>query len=178
MNKIKIPKILQIKGVHPQDCITFGTIFDVDRLLISPDNADSADQIPTVFEDKQSWPTKTSIKCFNCTCQFDSVPVPCPVTMQRKKNDVVMFTLRKNKNNKVIVFCSFECLINNIFEVIYNESDRKLTLKMTELMAVVFGVHPKSMKRGLGREDIDQFGGQLTVKKFKNQLTPIYWNQN
>lgn len=175
MNKIKIPKILQIKGVHPQDCITFGTIFDVDRLLISPDSRESSEQIPSILQDKQSWITSSNIKCVNCTLNFDSVPIPCPVTMQRKKNGEIMFTLRKNKNNKVVAFCSFECLINNIFEVIHNESDRILTLKMVEMMSIVFGVHPKSIRRGMSREDIDSYGGQYTIKKFKNQITPIYW---
>jgi hypothetical protein len=175
MNKIKIPKILQIKGVHPQDCITFGSIFDVDRLLISPDTREH-EQTPSIFQNKESWILSSPTKCINCTLNYDSVPVPYPTNMQRKKNGEIMYTLRKNKSNKVVLFCSFECLINNVFEVNHNESDRITTLKMIEMLAVSFGVHPKYVRRGLSREDIDSFGGQNTVKKFKNQLTPIYWN--
>jgi hypothetical protein len=178
MNKIKIPKILQIKGVHPQDCITFGTIFDVDRLLISNDVKDADESLPSIFQDKSAWVKSTNTKCMNCTLNFDSVPVPCPLLMQRKKNgEDIMFTLKKNKNNKVIVFCSFECLINNTYEIIHNESDRIMTLKLIELLAISFGVHGKSIKRGLSREDIDLFGGAWNVKKFKNQITPIYWHE-
>lgn len=173
MNKIKIPKILQIKGVHPQDCITFGSIFDVDRLLISPDNREE-EQVPSIFQNIGTWITSANTKCINCTCKIESIPIPYPINMQRKKTSEIMFTLRKNKNNKVVLFCSFECLINNIFEIIQNESDRMITLKIVEMMAIAFGVHPKSIKRGLSREDLDIFGGQYTVKKFKDQTTPIY----
>ena len=174
MNKLKIPKILQIKGVHPQDCITLGSIFETDRLLISPDTRE--DIIPSIFQNKQSWIVSSNINCINCTLPFDSVPVPCPVSMQRKKNSEIMFTLRKNKNGRIPLFCSFECLINYIYENIHNESDRSLILKMIEYLAIIFGVHSTSMKRGLSREDIDTYGGLLSVKKFKNQIIPIYWN--
>ena len=173
MSKLKIPKILQIKGVHPQDCITIGSIFDNDRLLITAEVKE--DSVPSIFQDKDTWVRFSSLKCVNCTLTFDSIPIPCPITMQRKKNNDVMFTCKKNKNNKVIVFCSFECLINHVFDTISNDSTRTLILKMVEYMAVAFGVHPKSIKRGLGREDIDAYGGLYTVKKFKNQLVPIYW---
>ena len=172
MSKIKIPKILQIKGVHPQDCVTLGAIFEIDRLLISPEVHEEI--VPSIFQDKTTWITSASTKCVNCTLTYDSVPIPCPVSMQRKRSGDIMFTLRKNKSGKIPLFCSFECLMNNVFDVIHNESDRSLTLKMIEFMAIAFGIHPKSVKRGLGREDIDMYGGIYTVKKFKNQVTPIY----
>jgi hypothetical protein len=170
MNKIKIPKILQIKGVHPQDCITFGSIFDVTTQV----NINNKDEIPTIFQDKYNWIKSTNTKCLNCTLEFDSIPIPCPINLQRKKNNEMLFTLRKNKHNKVILFCSFECLINHVFEVIYNESDRILTLKMIELLAINFGINSKNIKRGLSREDLDIYGGNFNVKKFKNQITSIY----
>jgi hypothetical protein len=173
MNKIKIPKILQIKGVHPGDCVTMGSIFEIDRLLIAPDVREEI--VPSIFQDKQTWITSVSTKCVNCTLSFDSVPIPCPASMQRKKSGDIMFTLKKNKFGNVPTFCSFECLLNHVFETVYNESDRSFILKMIEFMAIVFGVHPKSMKRGYGREDLDSFGGPHTIKKFKNQVTPIYW---
>lgn len=173
MSKIKIPKILQIKGVHPQDCVTLGSIFESDRLLINPDMREEI--IPSIFQDKQTWITSVNTQCINCTLNFDSIPIPCPATMQRKKSGEIMFTLKKNKFGKATLFCSFECLINHVFETIYNESDRTFILKMIEFMAIVFGVHPKSIKRGFGREELSNFGGLSTVKKFKNQITPIYW---
>jgi hypothetical protein len=174
MSKLKIPKILQIKGVHPQDCITLGSIFENDRLLITPEVRE--ENVPSIFLDKKSWITGVSTKCVNCTLAYDSVPIPCPASMQRKKTNDIMFTLRKNKNGKIPLFCSFECLINHVFEIIHNDSDRSFTLKMIEFLAIEFGVHPKSYKRGLGREDMDMYGGLITVKKFKNQINPIYWN--
>jgi hypothetical protein len=173
MDRFKIPKILQVKGVHPNDCVTLGSIFNTDRLLTTEIKEDS---IPAIFSDKQLWITKTPIKCINCTLNFDSVPVPFPLTMQRKKNDEMMFTLKKNKNNKVIVFCSFECLINHIYLNIHIESDRRIFLKIVEHLAEAFGVHPNSIKRGLGHLDIDSYGGEITVKKFREQIHPIYWN--
>lgn len=172
MNKIKIPKILQIKGVHLQDCITIGSIFDTDRLLISATERET-EHTPSIFENLQSWIYFTDTKCINCTFKIDSVPIPYPINMQRKKNNEIMFVLRKNKNNKVVLMCSFECLMNHIFETVYNEADRLILLKIVEMMAIPFGIHPKSIKRGMSREDIDIYGGQFTVKKFKDQITLV-----
>ncbi len=173
MNKIKIPKILQIRGVHPQDCITIGALFDNDRLLIEPEQKEEI--VPSIFQDKESWITSTTRPCINCTLKFDSVPIPIAITMQRKKNNDIMFSLKRTSDGVVLLLCSFECYINYIIETVYNESDRHNLLKIMEFLAISFGVHHKSIVRGRGREELDSYGGPITVKKYREQIHPIYW---
>ena len=173
MNKIKIPKILQIKGVHPQDCITLGAIFDTDRLLIAPEQKEEV--VPSIFQDKSNWITSTSRPCINCTLKFDSVPIPIAINMQRKKTGEIMFSLKRTVSGTVILLCSFECYINYLLEIVHNDSDRHNLLKMMEFLAIAFGVHPKSISRGHSREDLDSYGGPISVKKYKDQIHPIYW---
>ena len=173
MNKIKIPKILQIRGVHPQDCITLGAIFDSDRLLIAPEQKEEI--VPSIFQDKSSWIVSTSRPCINCTLKFDSVPIPIAITMQRKKTGEIMFSLKRTTGGAVLLLCSFECYINYIIDTIHNESDRHNLLKIMEFLAIAFGVHPKSVIRGHSREALESYGGPVTIKKHKEQIHPIYW---
>ncbi len=173
MNKIKIPKILHIKGVHPRDCITLGSIFDTDRLLIAPEQKEEI--IPSIFQEKSDWITSTHRPCINCTLKFDSVPVPIAIAMQRKKTGEIMFSLKRTSSGTVLLLCSFECYINYIIDTVHNESDRHNLLKMMEFLAIAFGVHPKSIIRGKSREDLDIYGGPLLVKKYREQIQPIHW---
>lgn len=173
MHKIKIPKILQIKGVHPQDCITLGAIFDSDRLLIAPEQKEEI--VPSIFQEKSDWIVTTNRPCINCTLKFDSVPIPIAIVMQRKKTGEIMFSLKRTSSGTVLLLCSFECYINYIVETVHNESDRHNLLKMMEFLAIAFGVHPKSIMRGKGREELDIYGGPLFVRKYKEQIHPIYW---
>ncbi len=173
MSKTKIPLILQIRGVVPQDCITLGSIFDSDRLLIEPETKEEI--VPSIFQNKESWIVSCNRPCINCTMKFDSVPVPIAISMQRKKTGEIMFSLKRTASGVVILLCSFECYINHIFEIVHNDSDRHQLLKYMEFLAIAFGVHPKSILRGKNREELDIFGGPITVKKYKEQINPIYW---
>ena len=173
MSKIKIPYILQIKGVVPQDCITLGAIFDSDHLLIEPDYKEEI--VPSIFQSKENWILSTNRPCINCTLKFDSVPIPIAISMQRKKTGDIMFSLKRTTNGSVLLLCSFECYINHIFEMVHNDSDRHNLLKIMEYLAIAFGVHPKSISRGKSREDIDIYGGPISVKKYREQIHPIFW---
>lgn len=173
MNKIKIPLILHIKGVTPQDCITLGSIFNNDRLLIEPETKEEI--IPSIFESQNLWIVSCNRPCINCTLKFDSVPIPIATGMQRKKTGELMFTLKKTTSGNVLLLCSFECYINHIMEVVHNDSDRHNMLKIMEYLAIAFGVHPKSIVRGKNREELEMYGGSISAKKYRERITPVHW---
>lgn len=171
MNKIKLPKLLRIRGVFLKDCTKKNYCNDVmierlqnqDSYLMTNKNPIVSDEkyipLPDEFITLSCWLKETNLHCWYCTLQFNTIPIFIP----------------KNINKKMQVygvFCSFTCgynFIHNQNETISKKTENKLRLKhlfsilypdkvFEEYIYTLNDYYPYMLKK---------YGGHLTIGEFK-----------
>lgn len=192
INGPKIPKILFIKGVFKKDCIT-DDIFD--RKII--ENASVLDNItslsnedaiatasfvnykklPPIFENIDTWCKSTNLLCWNCTLNFDSIPVFIPGVIEPCHKAKTNENQDDAKNNQQFsisvhgVFCSFGCAKTYVDTHNYSISDKIEThSKLKLLYKIFYNKKMKDIPSYPALTQMKQFGGDLSIVEFKDLI--------
>lgn len=129
--------------------------------------------LPTIFENKDSWPMKSDIHCWWCCYEFDTIPIPLPMKLLKDKNGEEVFKVKG-------CFCSFNCckaysrqnkmykqdLILYFFKKMFfvaNSSDKKEYYKNDT-------VYNFDIKQAPDKYLLSIFGGPLTIKEFRESF--------
>lgn len=193
-----VPKILFIKGIFKKDC-TSDDIFEKkilensntieNEMVIVSGNALTNTQsftnfinyqkLPNIFHDIASWEKKTNLLCWNCTLQFQSVPVFIPRVIEPVTSKFMAShaprtdeTHQKYSISVQGVFCSFGCARQYIETHNYSISEKTEKLNKLRLLHKLFYNNTK-MKEVTSYPiplEMKQFGGDLTIEDFREQL--------
>jgi hypothetical protein len=96
--------ILYLRGIYIDDLKSTDDIFD--RKFTSNDAAPVSkviyQSIPEHFTNLTNWPKTTNLKCWQCDCTFNSIPVFVPTDMYHNRRGELVFDTHGN-------FCTFNC---------------------------------------------------------------------
>jgi hypothetical protein len=155
------------------------------RSLISP--------LPSQFRGVASWPARTAALCWNCTLQFDTVPlfVPadCRVLANRAPGGISRgpYDSFVNDDKHLLnheprpgpghemrvrgVACSFPCAAALIPEFYADSGDRDRAVRDLKLIHIeIYGWRPVHIPPGPHRWEMDRYGGALTPAAMREKI--------
>ncbi len=102
------------------------------------------------------WPTQTNIWCKHCSHPFDTVPIPIPSSVDRKRNRYGVYN----------IFCSFGCAAgwlkdHNFPDVAYQRS--LLATMATEIFEIT-----EPIRAAPPQDRLIVYGGDLTIEQFRS----------
>ena len=157
------PNILFLKGCFLDDCKSVEDLFDQKLLTASQADVDfytkdiKYDKIPTVFENLDTWPKSTNIKCWVCDCVFYTRPIFIPSSIDRD-----------NKMDTEGNFCFWGCAALYI-NLHYNTEERwEKHAMLRKLFTVFTGETIKEIVPAIPKTEMVQYGGKKTIKEFSN----------
>ena len=129
--------------------------------ILKSHSGENYDKIPVTFSNINEWTKKTNLKCWNCSLNFDSIPVFIPVNIY-SKNGILLQDVHGN-------FCSFNCAksyLNLHFigdNFIYNQN-------LLNLYELFYNKTIIDIEEAPSKFDLDIYGGYLNIDEFKNKL--------
>ena len=173
VKEYKIPKILFIKGVFLKDCMPIDDIFEqrlMDQLEVE-ETVVSYNRLPSTFNDFDSWPKQTNIKCWNCDLAFAGVPVFVP-----RGIDVLSET--KYDIGREGCFCSFHCAEDHIElhnKKICDVINRREMLLF--LYKVFTGKVVKEILRAPSKYIMKHYGGSVEPTEYQMKIRELQKQQ-
>lgn len=169
------PNILFLRGCFLKNCSSIEDMFD-ERIMkesfldgkTMPLEEIVYDKIPEKFVSLETWVKKTNLKCWNCDCNFYTIPIFVPEYM--KDPDVP-----DRKHGDIGVhgnFCSWNCAsfyISLMFRDVKWEKDSMLKI----LYTIFTGDTIHTIPHAPSKTKMVQFGGSMTRTEYKNNLTEM-----
>lgn len=121
------------------------------------------DKIPNIFTSIDKWIKSTNLKCWNCSLNFDSIPVFLPVNCT-KKNNILYQEVHGN-------FCSFNCVKSYVN--IYFANSRlffEYNNNIIKLYKIFYNSTVSNIDLAPSKYDLNIYGGYLTEDEYKNKI--------
>lgn len=106
----------------------------------------------TIDTFKKQWNNNTSISCWNCCHQFESVPVGMPINF--KNNDFVCSG----------IFCSFSCILRYSKDRCIFEKHKH---HISHMFKTLSGKDPSEMRDAPFTRCLKIFGGNLSIEEYR-----------
>ena len=104
---------------------------------------------------REQWPEKTDVACWNCTFEFDAIPIAVPKSLRH----------RKHFDKCYGVFCSFNCAKRYV--ITQNNFDMWSQLQLLSLLHKrVLGCTVKVIPAP-PRQALLRFGGYLSIDEYR-----------
>jgi hypothetical protein len=157
----------------------FQTIFEPIKDKVKPIDLESSDLklLPQLYS-STSWPLKTNIYCWWCCHRFDTVPIPLPTQITRKKCLTPLKLKDYDIENFEVkgCFCSFNCALSFSMGS-YSREKQYLVLyflkKIYKLNNPNYSnefVRTLTIKPAPPKEVLEIFGGPISISKYRESL--------
>lgn len=157
----------------------FQTIFEPIKDTVKPFDSESSDLklLPQLYS-STSWPLKTNIYCWWCCHGFDTVPIPLPTQITRKKCLTPLKLKDYDIENFEVkgCFCSFNCALSFSMRS-YSREKQYLVLyflkKIYKLNNPTYSnefVRTLTIKPAPPKEVLEIFGGPISISKYRESL--------
>lgn len=189
-SSLVVPKVLFIRGVFKRNCNSDDFLekkiiesisddillrnFTIEETKENIEYDDKYSKLPSIFENENDWPEKTNLLCWNCSLNFDSMPIFIP-----KVIEPIIF---KNKTGKYSmgvfgVFCSFGCAKQFIETRNLSISDRIDSLAKLNLFYKL--LYKKNMEDSFHPHvyEMRQYGGDMTIEQFRSRVDSTKFEQ-
>ncbi|MCK4967699.1 MAG: hypothetical protein KAS12_01475 [Candidatus Aenigmarchaeota archaeon] len=174
-------RILFLQGINKKrDYVSIEDKFDGKlraKLFVAPEKNEAISgcfSIPDYFYDLERWPSSSNLKCWYCDQTFNTRPIFIPGGVRECLN-VMKIEVIGN-------FCSFPCVIN---ELSRKNENNNLSWSTNDLLRYLFkiftGQTAKFFTPGIDKTEMQQYGGKLTPRQFREKNTAIertYSSQN
>jgi len=159
------PNILFLRGCFLKDCVSIEDIFDA-RLIQEytasvPDV--KHDKIPEVYVNLDTWPKKTNLLCWECSCSFQSIPLFIPRSVKQPVSDADI----SGDMNTIGNFCSWGCAARYI-NLHFSGNDKWEKHNLLRLLykkitgRITYNIRPAQAKTVM-----IQYGGSQTIQEFR-----------
>jgi len=121
--------------------------------------------LPKKFISLKMWPKVTNIHCWYCSCNFDTIPIFIPSSINQIETENEEHNLTVNG-----CFCSFNCAQSHIN--LYNKSyeDKINKGKMLCYLFKIFnGYHVGYIVPSMDKCELNIFGGNITLDQFRKE---------
>lgn len=109
------------------------------------------------------WPARTTVHCWWCVHQFDTVPIGYPIAYRPSSKKYLVRG----------VFCGFSCALSYISGV---PAQNKSLPLLKNMYFAVTGEHPKTLVGAPDKHTLKIFGGELSIEEFRsaNRIGKMY----
>lgn len=163
------PNVLFLKGCFLDDCDTIEDLFD-EKLMNAgiPEHIygltnTEYNKIPHKFTSIDDWPKNTNLKCWQCDCSFQSIPIFIPKTIETNGNMDVLGN-----------FCSWNCA--SLYINLHFNSDQKW--ENHSMLKILYRVFTEKdideIIPAPPKTDMVQYGGKQSLKEYREAL--LYLN--
>ena len=168
LKSIHIPKILFLNGCFLSECDNIEDMFDnnlMSELDNKYENIVEYDKIPIFFKSMDTWLDKTNLKCWNCDCLFDSIPVFIPVYISKSESkDIIDGKITTHGN-----FCSFSCSASFLHASnLNNKWDIQFMLR--KLYFIFYGKNIINIAHSPSKYIMKQYGGHVETLEYMNLI--------
>lgn len=168
-------EILYVHGIFLSDCTSIYDIMeqklmdDIDTVdYCNSNNTLNYTKLPSRFTGVDTWVKTTDILCWNCTLNFNNMPLFIPRTIEPN-----------NVNNGYIIhtegcFCSFNCVLSYIITYSSNTNDKLNKQAMLEfLYELIHNQKPKYIRPAPSKYLMKQYGGMMDQNEYKQLIQSI-----
>jgi len=114
-------------------------------------NIKTVKKLYKVLDSLEEWPEKSDLLCHWCCHSFDSMPIPCPISYNRVKDQ---FGTRG-------IFCSWPCVLS------YSTHHFKSLSYVYLFLMKLYGEVPE-ITMAPDKIVLKSFGGKMTIDEFRN----------
>lgn len=161
------PKILFLRGCFLENCNSIEDLFYEkilsDGQIITENSNDIVyDKIPQVFTSVDSWIQTTNLKCWNCDCTFDTLPIFIPLSIN---TDDSMDTLGN--------FCLWGCAARYINTILDYDVRWEAHALLRTLYRTFTGKKIEEIIPAEPKTEMIQYGGKKPSKLYIKQLKEL-----
>ena len=155
LKTVHIPNILFLNGCFLTECDNIEDLFEA-KLLSEIENKQDTiieyDTIPDIFYSLETWIKKTNLKCWNCDCCFDNIPIFIPISVG--KTDTIS-DISTHGN-----FCSFACAVRYLhFTNLNNKWD--IYFMIHKLYFLFYKKEIINIEHAPSKYNMKQYGGNM-----------------
>lgn len=176
MKQIAKPNILFLPKIKKEDFISIDDIFE-NRILetiddpITPELLVPFDKIPPRFYNLANWIKTTNLKCWNCCRNFSGLPLFLPSRIMLDDTNTEYLEVKGN-------FCTINCAYTYSL-CRYKESEViDIYSKLLLLYEKIYGVKILKIPLSPPKEELKEFGGDLTSEEYEKEITKKNKEQN
>ena len=157
----------QITALEESDDDENAVVFTKPRIDVSHLSGEKCIEILGAHTNRNEWPSSTKIACWNCTFQFDGIPIAIPGSFHKKKNILI---------GCYGVFCSFNCAKRYCMNKNRHDSMQQLQLlsylhkKILGNVARIFPASPFQV--------LDKYGGYMCITEYRKNFITLPPNNN
>lgn len=129
------------------------------------DNNPNINNIPKKFTSLKTWPRTTEIRCWYCSCNFDTIPIFIPSSINQITNDEEEYNICVHG-----CFCSFNCAKSYI---IYKYEKLEEQLEKEKMLCYLFNIfnniRVSFIIQSVNKYKLVFYGGNMCINKFKKE---------
>jgi hypothetical protein len=170
------PNILFLRACFIGDCSNIEDLFD--EHIVNQSNLDPGfydikdieyDQIPERFNGIETWIQNTNLKCWSCDCNFHTIPIFIPASIERSDNVGQLTGSMDVLGN----FCTWNCAMQYI-NLHFTGEEKWEKHELLKLLCKIFtGVLINDIIQSPPKTIMQQYGGKKTQQEYRENLTGL-----
>lgn len=173
---LKNNDILFLPNVHLNNVLTVEQQFDqyINDMVNDSGIAEFANEIivyskiPSTYNTK-TWPINTNLKCWNCDCFFNNIPlfVPAYIPPNTESDGTLTIHVDKDKGGN---FCSPNCTYTYILHEYPIQQRQSRIYMLKVLLEDIYPGRRFNLSEIKSRTNRIEYGGELSLDEFKKML--------